>query len=149
MSLFDRAGEEKKGEEKKPTVVGSRHGVMVTRNFSSPGREDFTVEKNHQLSGSNNSNACSALPTNIIHLPSRHQREKTQNYSSFRRADDQQVNNVCQTASVFLKKTVLTQISYPGKFYIQKKVDMDQQTNVQEYRRYRDAQHHTATKVIH
>lgn len=151
-SLF--VGGEKEGEEKKTTILCDRHGVMVTQNFSSsPGKEDFTAEKNHQLTscndGDGNSNARSALLTSIIHLPSRHQREKLQNYSSFRCADNQRVNNILQIASVFIKKQVTTQISYPGKFYIQNKRQMDHQTNIQEYRRYRDAQHHSPSKVIH
>lgn len=131
-------------EEKKATVITNRHGEMVTKNFSSPGKEDFIVEKNHLA----NSNARSTLPSNTTHLPSRSQLEKTQNYSSFRCASYQRVNNFFQTASVFTKKQSHHQIFYPGKFYIQQRTNMNNQTNIQEYRRYRDAQHCGPAKVI-
>ena len=145
MPISSVLNEKKEGEEKKPTVITNRHGEMVTKNFSSPGKEDFIVEKNHLT----NSNARSTLPPNTTYLPSRCQLEKIQNYSSFRCANYQRVNNFLQTASVFIKKPTHHQLFHPGKYYIQKRTIMNNQTNIQEYRRYRDAHCQGPARVIH
>lgn len=145
MPISSVLNEKKEVEEEKTTAITNRHGEMVTQNFSSSGKEDFIVEKNHLTNG----NARSTSPANTTHLPSRCQLEKTQNYSSFRCANYQRVNKFLQTASVFIKKPTHHQLFHPGKFYIQKRTTMNNQMNIQEYRRYRDAQCQGPARVTH
>lgn len=115
---------------------------MVTRVSSSlPGKENFTIIK-----ADVSSNSHSFLPTNNICFLL-HPTRKIQNYSQFRCATYQPVNNFFYTPFLFIKKQTNILATYPGRFYIQEKTDMTQQLNMQEYSRYRTARCQTPVKV--
>jgi len=115
---------------------------MVTKIFSSlPGKEDFTKIRNDV-----NSNSRSVSPTNNA-CSSRQQPEKIQNYSPFRCATDQRRNNFFDRPFLFIKKQTNILPTHPDRFYSQKKTKMTNQSNIQEYCRYRNAQFHTPKTV--
>jgi ADP-ribose pyrophosphatase len=114
---------------------------MVTNIFSLPGKEDFTIKRNDVSSSSH-----SVLPSNHIGLLRQHQAKKIQNYVQFRSAATQRVNNFFQTAFIFIKKQTNIRVPHPGRFYVQEKSNMNNQTNTQEYCRYRHANYQTSNK---
>jgi hypothetical protein len=117
---------------------------MVTAIFSSlPGKRNFTIEK-----GDVSSNSHSFSLRNNICVSYHQQRKKIQDYSRFRCADSERINNSSSTSFLFIKKQTNILAQHPGRFYIQQKTDMNKQSNIQEYCRYRDSQYHSPRKVI-
>ncbi len=129
-------------ERKETDVINARYDIMVTNIFSLPGKEDFTIKRNDVCRSSR-----SVLLSNHVGLPRQHQEKKTQNYLQHRSASTLRVNNFFQTAFLFIKKQTNIQVPHPGRFYVQEKDKMNNQTNRQEYCRYRSANHHTSHKV--
>lgn len=127
----------------KKLTLNGRYNLMVTRIFSSlPGKENFTIIK---ADVSSNSHTISPT-TNVCFLL--HSTRKTQNYSQFRCATYQRVNNFFSSSFIFIKKQTNLLAAHPARFYIKQRKDMNQESNMQEYSRYRDAQHQTSVKVI-
>jgi hypothetical protein len=116
--------------------------MVTTISSSLSGGGNFTIIRNDV---SSNSHSFS-LSKNVCRQR-QHQPEKIQNYFPFRCATYQRVNNFFDTSSLFIKKQTNILAPNPGRFYLQQKTDMKNQTNIQEYCRYRDAQHHSSTKV--
>lgn len=129
-------------ERKEIYVTNGRYDIMVTNIFSLPGKEDFTIKRTDVSSSSR-----SVLLSNNIGLSRQHQVKKTQNYVQFRSATTQRVNDFFQTAFLFIKKQTNIRVPHPGRFYVQAKSKMNNQTNTQEYFRYRSAHSQTSTKV--
>jgi hypothetical protein len=110
--------------------------------FSSP-----SENQNFILVGNNASNSYIFSPTNNICVPSYQQPEKIQNYFQFRCATYQRVNKFFHTPFLFIKKQTNILAPHPGRFYFQQKTNMTNESNTQEYCRYRDAQYQTSTRV--
>jgi len=118
---------------------------MVTSVISSlPGKKNFTIRKND---GSNDSHFLSPTNNICLSLP-HHQPKKIQKYSQFRCAEYQRVNNFFDTQFLLVKIQPNILTTHPGIFYLQQKTKMNNQSNTQEYCRYRDAQSRIPTKVI-
>ncbi|CAF3346898.1 unnamed protein product [Rotaria sp. Silwood2] len=107
---------------------------MVTRIFSSlRENENLTVEKND----SNSLHYYS--PYNNVYISCDRQLKKIQNYFPYRSATSQRINDSDQTAFLFIKKQKKILNLHPGRFYVQQKTNMNGESRVQEYCRYRDA----------
>jgi hypothetical protein len=108
---------------------------------SSPGNNNFTIIR------SNANNSYIFSPTNNVCVPTYQQPEKIQHYSQFRCATYQRVNNFFHTPFLFIKKQTNILATHPGRFYSQHKSNMNNESNTQQYRRYRDSQYQTSMKV--
>ena len=89
----------------------------------------------------------SPLPMNNVYPSSQQPTQKIQNYFPYRCATYQRVNDFSNAPFKFIKKQPNILASYPGLFYSRNKSTMNNQSNVQEYRRYRDSQSHLSRKV--
>jgi hypothetical protein len=117
--------------------------MIPTISSSLPGNQNFTTIKNDA------SNSHFLLPTSNVCRPirRREQAKRIQNYSRSRCADFQRVNYFFDRPFLFIKKQTNILAPHPGRFYLQTRTDMNTESNVQEYCRYRDANHQMSMKV--